>query len=162
MLYLPFLLQGNTDMTTLIKFAREWEFNAALFALLTIWLSGLSAKLILGLAFLSFLAWYYRRYRQPYSETIPRGDWIYGLFFIIAPTINAWYLIWLLPFAVIYPSRWAWIASVAIFLSYVTGLNLKHFNLLPYEQPIWVRPLEFGLIIMAFSYDIYCKRRINQ
>jgi hypothetical protein len=161
-LYLPFLWQGSTDMTTLAKFAREWEFNAALFALLTIWLSGLSTKLILGLAFLSFLTWYYLRYRLPSSETIPRGDWIYGLFLIIAPTINAWYLIWLLPFAVIYPSRWAWIASVAIFLSYVTGLNLDHFNLLPYQQPIWVRPLEFGLIFIAFGYDIYCKRRVNQ
>jgi len=97
LLYLPFWLQGGTDMIGLSVFAREWEFNSGLFGLLTVWLSSLTAKVVLGLAFLSFLTWYYLHYRH--SEKIPRGDWIYGLFLIIAPTINAWYLLWMLPFA---------------------------------------------------------------
>jgi len=156
LLYIPFWLQGSTDREALTVFAQEWEFNAALFGVLTIWLSSLNAKLVLGVAFLSFLAWYYLRYRQ--QTSIPRGDWIYGLFLFIAPAINAWYFLWLLPFAVIYPSWWAWTASVAVLLSYITGLNLGDFNLLPYDHPAWVRPLEFGLIVMAFCYDIYRNR----
>lgn len=155
LLYLPFWLQGSADMEALSVFAREWEFNAALFGVLTVWLSSFSAKLVLGFAFLSFLAWYYLNYLQTSSKQIPRGDWIYGLFLIIAPAINAWYLLWMLPFAVIYRSWWAWTASVAVFLSYITGLNMDDFNLLPYEQPIWVRPLEFGLIFLALCYDVY-------
>jgi len=63
-----------------------------------------------------------------------------------------------LAFAVIYPSWWAWTASVAVLLSYITGLNLGDFNLLPYDHPVWVRPMEFGLIVMAFCYDIYRNR----
>lgn len=158
-LYVPFWLQGGTDMIALATFAREWEFNAALFGVFTVWLSSFTAKLILGFTFLSFWTWYYLRYRRLSLENIPRGDWIYGLFLLIAPTINAWYLIWLLPFAVIYPSWWAWTASVAIFLSYITGLNLNDFSLQPFEQPIWVRPLEFGLIFMALCYDIWRQKK---
>ncbi len=158
LLYLPFWLQGGTEMIALSVFAQAWEFNSAIFGVLTVWLSSLTAKLVLGFAFLSFLAWYYLHYRLPSSEKIPRGDWIYGLFLIIAPTINAWYLLWMLPFAVIYPSWWAWTASVAVFLSYITGLNLDNLTLGTYEQPFWVRPLEFGLIFIALCYDIYRRR----
>ncbi|MEK8020051.1 MAG: hypothetical protein VSS75_024520 [Candidatus Parabeggiatoa sp.] len=157
LLYLPFWRKGGTDMIALSVFAREWEFNSGLFGLLTVWLSSLTAKVVLGLAFLSFLTWYYLHYRH--SEKIPRGDWIYGLFLIIAPTINAWYLLWMLPFAVIYPSLWAWTASVAVLLSYITGLNLDNFTLGTYEQPVWVRPLEFGLIFIALCYDFYRHQR---
>jgi hypothetical protein len=157
LLYLPFWLRGGTDMIALAVFAREWEFNAAVFGLLTILLPNLTAKIILGIAFLSFLAWYYFHYRKQPMPTIPRGDWIYGFFLMIVPAINAWYFLWLLPFAVIYPSAWAWTASVTVLLSYITALNLGDFNQLPFEQPIWVRPVEFGLIVIAFWYDFKSK-----
>ena len=69
---------------------------------------------------------------------VPRGDWIYGLFLFAAPVINPWYALWLLPFAAIYPSLWAWTASWALFLSYITGLNLGDY------RPGTVRPSGLG------------------
>ncbi len=48
LLYLPFLLQGSSDATSLAVFARAWEFNAALYAVLTQWLADTDAKLLLG------------------------------------------------------------------------------------------------------------------
>ena len=89
---------------------------------------------------------------------IPRGDWIYGLFLFAAPVINPWYVLWLLPFAVVYPSFWAWTASWALLLAYITGLNLGDFNLEPFAHPVWVRPLEFGLILIALGVDIWRRR----
>ena len=155
LLYLPFLLQGSSDATSLALFARAWEFNAALYAVLTQWLSDTDAKLLLGAVLLALGSAYWLRYRRETPGEIPRGDWIYGLFLFAAPVINPWYVLWLLPFAVIYPSLWAWTASWALFLSYITGLNLGNFDLEPYGHPAWVRPLEFGLILMALCVDIW-------
>ena len=154
-LYLPFVLQGGTDLPTLAFFAATWEFNAALYALLAPWLSPGGARLALGAALLGLGAAYGLHYLRHTPGQIPRGDWIFGAFLVAAPVINPWYAIWFLPFAVIYPSRWAWTASSAVLLSYVTGLNLDAVDLDPFVQPWWVRPVEFGAILAALGVDLW-------
>ena len=158
LLYLPFLLQGSSDTASLAVFARAWEFNAALYGVLTQWLSDADAKLLLAAGLLALGSAYWLRYRRETPGAIPRGDWIYGLFLFAAPVINPWYVLWLLPFAVVYPSFWAWTASWALLLAYITGLNLGDFNLEPFAHPVWVRPLEFGLILIALGVDIWRRR----
>ena len=158
LLYLPFLLQGSSDTASLAVFARAWEFNAALYGVLTQWLSDADAKLLLAAGLLALGSAYWLRYRRKTPGAIPRGDWIYGLFLFAAPVINPWYVLWLLPFAVVYPSFWAWTASWALLLAYITGLNLGDFNLEPFAHPVWVRPLEFGLILIALGVDIWRRR----
>ncbi len=92
------------------------------------------------------------------THGVPRGDWLYGAFLAASPVINPWYLLWLLPFAAIVPSVWAWTASVAILLGYVTGLTLNDYDLQLYQHPSWIRPLEFGLILLALAYDLFRRR----
>ena len=161
LLYLPFVLQGATDLGTLVVFAREWEFNAALFAFLKPWMSNPAARAACGLALACGVAWYYSVYRRSTSVAAPRGDWIYGGFLALWPVVNAWYLLWLLPFAAIRPSAWAWTASVAVLLSYVTGLNLNDLQMEPFGHPVWVRPVEYGLILTAMMYDLRRRRGIG-
>ena len=151
--YLPFAWLGGTDLPTLAVFAREWEFNAALFGLFKLWMPPAAARLTCGLALAGALGWYYRGYRQSASGTVPRGEWIYGLLLAVSPVINPWYLLWLLPFAAIRPSYWAWTASVAVLLSYWTEINLNNLHLDPFAHPAWVRPVEYGLILLAMAYD---------
>ena len=157
-LYAPFALQGGTDFESLLVFAREWEFNSAAFGLLTTVLRPFEAKLVLGLLCGAFWGRYYFRYSRSSAREVPRGDWLYGVLLVASPVINPWYLLWLLPFAAIAPSAFAWTASVAVFLGYVTGLNLNDGDLQPYQQPAWVRPLEFGLILLALAYDLFRRR----
>ena len=151
--YLPFVWLGGTDLPTLAVFAREWEFNAALFGLFKPWMPAATARVTCGLALAGGLAWYYGRYRQSASGAVPRGEWIYGLLLAVSPVVNPWYLLWLLPFAAIRPSSWAWTASVAVLLSYFTEINLNNLHLDPFAHPAWVRPLEYGLILLAMAYD---------
>ena len=161
LLYLPFVLQGGTDLATLVVFAREWEFNAALFAFLKPWMPAPAARAVCGFALAGGVAWYYVVYRRSASRSVPRGDWIYGGLLALWPVVNAWYLLWLLPFAAIRPSAWAWTASVTVLLSYITGLNLNDLGMEPFGHPSWVRPVEYGLILIAIVYDVLRHQRRN-
>ena len=161
LIYLPFVLQGSTDLQTLLVFTREWEFNAALFSLWKPWMPNSWARMLSGFLLAVAIASYYFVYRRKVSNTIFRGDWIYGGLFALWPVVNSWYLLWLLPFATIRPSAWAWTASVAVLLSYITGLNLSNMDMHPFAHPDWVRPLEYGLILLALVYDIYRHSRTS-
>lgn len=154
LLYTPFVLFGSTELDSLLVFMREWEFNSSLYGLLSMVIPATPLKILLAGSFGLFLSWYWITYRRD-SKTIPRGDWIYGVFFITAPVFNAWYMLWILPFAAIYPSRWAWTASVALLLTYVTGLTLHDYEMQAYAQPSWVRVVEFGAITIALLRDIH-------
>ena len=158
-LYAPFVLQGATDLATFQVFAREWEFNSALFGLLATVAPRFELRVVLGFAFAVAWACYYRAYTKGGFHEIPRGDWLYGALLAVSPVINPWYLLWLLPFAALFPSVWAWTASGAVLLSYVTYLNLQDYAMDPYAQPIWVRWLEFGLILAAVVYDLSRHRK---
>lgn len=158
LIYLPFVLQGSTDLETLLVFTREWEFNAALFSLLKPWMTNATARILCGLVLAVMIGGYYLVYRRDASDTIVRGDWIYGGLFALWPVVNSWYLLWLLPFAAIRPTAWAWTASVAVLLSYITGLNLNNMEMHPFAHPDWVRPLEYGLILLALLYDLFRRR----
>ena len=158
LIYAPFALLGGSGLATTAVFALEWQFNSALFALLAVPLSSFHARLAAGLALLGFWLWCYRRQRRAVNA-VPRGDWIYGATLFLAPVVNPWYFVWLLPFAAIYPSAWAWTASVVLLLSYVTGLNLPDLQLHPYAHPFWVQPLEFGAVAVALGWDLLRRRR---
>ncbi|MCY3590049.1 MAG: glycosyltransferase 87 family protein [Acidobacteria bacterium] len=157
--YLPFVVAGGTDLVSLLTFARDWEFNSAVFGLLGTFMPPSGARLVVGLLFAAFWGSYFLRYVRKGQRGIPRGDVLFGVLLLLSPVINPWYLLWLLPFAVLCPSFWAWTASAAILLSYMTGLNLPDYTLQPYAQPLWVRGLEFGLIGLALAVDWTVRRR---
>jgi hypothetical protein len=95
------------------------------------------------------------------SPITVRGDYLFGFFFLIIPALNPWYLIWLLPFAVLHPSVWAWAASFAILLSYIIGLNINDSNLMGYDQPVWAVIFEYSIIFFALYIDKTCIKRKN-
>ena len=153
LLYGPLLVSGEGGLAGLSAMAQNWEFNSAIYGLLTAWVPAFFAKAALALVVIGFLACYLWRYRQT-QVSIVRGDWVIGIFLLCSPVINPWYLLWALPFATIYPSRTLWVASAVILMAYITGLNLDNATSMgPYDQPIWVRPLEFGIVLLAALVD---------
>ena len=153
--YLPFVWIGGTDLVSLAVFVREWEFNSAVYGLASQALSPAGAKMVLGLAYGGFWTLCAVRFTRGDSASVPRGDWLYGALLAVSPVVNPWYLLWLLPFAAIYPSLWAWTASVAVLLSYVTGLGLGDVGMEPYGQPLWARLAEFGAIAAALVFGLF-------
>lgn len=161
LLYLPFWLQGSlADLHGLRVFLEEWEFNSMAFAAFASWLGTQAAKLICGAIFAAFYVWYLRRFvsHQPLS-VIPRGDWIYGAFFLMSAVINPWYLLWIVPFVALFPSATGIAACVVVSWSYIHGLNWENAGLAPYQHPWWVRPAEISAVALAFAAELWQRLR---
>ncbi len=154
LLYAPFLGSGG-ELTAWLAFARGFEFNAPLYALLSSWLGNAAARALLLACFVAgWLIWLARAPR----EYLPRGDILFGLLLLCAPAVNPWYLLWLLPFAAVYPTRTAWTAAAALLLAYFTPLNMGDTGAPPYRLAGWVLALEYSVIAAAWAWDLRARR----
>jgi hypothetical protein len=150
-LYAPFLLQGSwVGMDSVGAFARSWEFNASVFAVLRTVLSDTDARVACGVAFVLAYALLLRRRRDIGREPI---DLAFGLLFLLSPVVDPWYLLWLVPFAVERPRAWSVAALALVSLSYVTGATTGRTQSGLYWQPAWSRLLEYGLVALAVLGD---------
>lgn len=166
-LAIPFGIKQAWLPEGLSAMAQGWLFNAPLYFALQPFFSLSVIKTILLACFTGFWAFYLWRFllahrHQPVESAYQfRGDWLFGLFLLALPVLNPWYLVWLLPFATLHPTRWAWAASVAVLLAYATGLNLGNDQLAPYQQPISLVVLEFGIVALALISQTLGQRRAN-
>ena len=159
-IYLPFIIHGSSDVLGLSAFAQDWQYNASLYALLHSALSSQTSKLIL-LALFSFGYFIYLYKYQQSSRQLPRMDIVIAAFLFISPVLNVWYWLWLLPFAVIYPSRWAWGSCALLSLAYWNGLYLELEDYHPYQQLSWVVWLQFSGIVLLMLWDCYNPWELN-
>jgi len=167
---LPFGIQQAWLPEGLKVMSGDWFFNAPLYlsynkllpahysvnilkiVLLTSLAIGCGAALLLHL---------YRDYKEPTNAILPRGDLLFGFFFLCIPALNPWYLVWLLPFAAIKPSLWAWTASLMLLMSYISGINLGTSDLGSYQIPNWVLGVEFFIIFVALLGDLIIMRKAS-
>lgn len=162
---LPFGLVDAWLPVGLRAMAAAWLFNAPIYLFwLGTWPTDWAVatlptlKTVLSLAFIATWAVYGVRHvfgGQPNAQD--NGGalyWLFGLLFLVIPVFNPWYMVWVLTFAVLRPTATAWVASVMVLLSYVTGLNLADSDMQLYEQPLWAILTEFSCIAAAFVYDL--------
>ena len=138
---------------------RRWEFNSTLFAVIANISGASAAKWICLFLFSIFYIYYAGRWHLNHTETIPRGDWVFGVFFLFSAVVNPWYLLWLLPFVAVFPSTPGVAALIVVTLSYVHGLNLPESGLRPYEHPLWVRWAEMVVLAAAGIAEVYVRRK---
>ena len=151
-LYAIFLIQGaGAGFESTAIFARQWHFNPLAYQALH-WLmpsdpARLAAAAIVG----SLILWCHARAEGRIDMTVAG---IFGLILLFSSAVNAWYLLWLLPFAVSHRHVWPFAATVALPFSYLTGLNMGDDSLGPF-QVHWVAQLiEVGILITAIVWDI--------
>ncbi|MCY4144421.1 MAG: glycosyltransferase family 87 protein [Gammaproteobacteria bacterium] len=154
LLYIPFLMQGASEFDSLFVFAQHWEFNSILHGVASSLVGSDIARLFLGAAFVCGVTLYLLKYYKSTRLEIPRGDLLLGCLLLVSPVVNPWYVVWLLPFAVIYPSFWAWTSAYAVFLAYVSAINMGLLDQDPFFQPLWARVLLVGLLFFAIGFDL--------
>lgn len=114
------------------------------------------AKIIIVLVFCGIFFYYMKRLRNDLSR---HGDrWVFkigvillGWFFLLNPTVQPWYLCWLLPFLIVAPNR-AWIL--------LTGfVGLSYWILIDYtrdgvwQESAWVLWVEYLPFFALLIYD---------
>ncbi len=155
--YAPFIFQGS-ELTGLLAFGSHWEFNAAIYSLLTYVMSGVEAKILCAILLFGIMLYCLRCFRQSSVLNI-RGDLLIGGLLMLSPVINPWYLLWLLPFAAIQNYTWPWVLSFTVLFSYFSGINSGSDALAAYQLFVWVKPIEYIPVLLAMCYDTYKKRK---
>lgn len=155
---LPFGLLDAWVPEGLHAMGSDWLFNAPLYAILANWLDIVTIKGLLLGALACGCGAYLLYALTHWPLKTPRADLLFAALFLCLPALNPWYLVWLLPFAVITPSLWAWAASLCVLLSYVSGLNLPASELDSYQHPNWVLVVEFGAILIAAISSFFMRR----
>lgn len=163
---LPFGLRDAWLPGGLSAMSSDWLFNAPIYFLAELiagsWLSLSALKFtligILGAASATYLLRFLMKGPDTIVHKELRGDLLYLGLFLCAPAFNAWYLIWLLPFAVIRPSVWAWVLSISIMFSYASGINLNNTGLEAYQHSGWMLSIEFMPPVIAIILISLSKR----
>ncbi len=155
-LYAPFVIKGDTDLPMLVYYAHNWIFNPFLFITLAGVTSDQVARYICFALFLMWYAWYFSYFKQNESETeIPCLDLVFGCLILFSPVINPWYLVWVMPFAVMRPSFCVWVASYAVIMAYAPGINLPDFTWRTYQVDLNALIIEYVAISIAFMFSIH-------
>lgn len=153
--YAPFFWLAGSDMPTLSQFAQNWRFNPLFYGALD-WLAGpTNGRFIAAAAIITMTAiLYWRDARAGLNRAkIPPADYALGALLVLSPVVNPWYLLWLLPFAVLRPSRTAWTATFLIPLSYWNGTNQNLGSAHEFDVPIIVTLIEIAGLTVAAYYD---------
>ena len=109
-----------------------------------------AAQLLAGLLVVIAWAVIFLQDARTDPHELPRGDLLYGCFFLCSPIVNPWYLLAMLPFVTLRPTAWGVAALAAVTLSYAHGLHLGPESLFaPYEVPWRVRALEISAVLFA-------------
>jgi len=142
--FMPFAEHLESHLMALAAVGSDWQFNASLYTVISLCCaSGMASKLVaLGL-FLLLMALLWRR-RWPLLQAAPIAI---GAALLLTTTLQPWYMVWLVPFLVLYPNR-AWLL--------LTGLVMLSY--LPYHTlattGTWAEPAWLGLVIYLPFYTL--------
>jgi hypothetical protein len=146
-LYAPFMATAlGAGFESTATFATEWRFNPLGFAVLESVLGDTLARLAAGFTGVMLILLFHAA--SPSTDATPLAA-IFAVVVLVSPAVNAWYILWVLPFAVGQSAIWPWLISAALPLSYLTGLNLDSSTLAAFQ----VHPVAYGLqvIIILFA-----------
>jgi alpha-1,6-mannosyltransferase len=142
------------EWTALQVFAKHWQFNASLYALLSSLLNEHTARYLCGILIVLVScgcgAGILLQKRFNLSELPIKVLFILTALLLLSPVVNSWYLLWLLPLCTLLPNRGGtWLACAALLLAHGTAgaLNLNYHD--PFHIPLGLRLVEYSLLILA-------------
>jgi len=162
-IYGPLVASGSCgEWAGLHAMASYFEFNSFGYAVLAHFFGSTAARRLWLILFGLLAAFLFARWahRKRSLQEAPVAD-VMLAFFLLSPVLNPWYLVWLVPFAAVQPTRRSVALLIVVPLSYATGLNLGDSALATYAQPVWVRPVEFGIVMLAVLSGFWLRLRLR-
>ena len=141
----PFVLHLGAWFAATTRFAGTWVFNAGPWRLLE-WAHGDQvARIVAGLAALGLAAWWTVTDPGDDEALLRRAALILGAAVLLGAAVMPWYLLWVLPLAVL--ARWrSWVLLTALsLLSYLTYIDQT--------EHAWWLVLEYGVFAAATAVE---------
>lgn len=155
--YAIFLVQGaGAGFESTATFASQWHFNPLAYAAILTFLPSEPARIVAAAAAGLAVLWLHARAAMRFDGAMTA---IFGAILLFAAAVNAWYLLWLLPFAIGGRQIWPFAATAALPFSYLTGLNLGEESLRPFEVHLLARLAEVAILAGAMAWDMGSMRR---
>lgn len=151
--YLPFLDAGQNLFSGFLKFAREWQFNAGLFAFVRWFFELFTANggdlarnvcAILILAVIAGLAW-----KDDLSDKyfVKSAAITLGILVIFSPTVMPWYLSWVLPIAVLARQNiWFYFSAIVLAAFHI---------IIDQNEYAIVLFFEYSLLLILFLWELH-------
>lgn len=149
--YLPYLGAGPDLFSGLLVYGDKWRFNDSLFSVFFYLTDSLNASKIIAALLFAALVAYCASITDPFRSAFV----LLGGFLVLTPTVQPWYLVWIIPFLCLYPNpAWILLSGLAA-LSYhvVIGFVLTG----NWQEETWVRYVQYvpfyGLLIARSVRD---------
>ncbi len=144
--YLPYMDAGPHLFSGLLVYGDKWRFNDSVFSILFFLTDSLNvSKIIVATLFAGLVAFCAVRITDPFRSAFV----LLGGYLVLTPTVQPWYLVWVVPFLCLYPNpAWILLSGLAA-LSYhvVIGFVLTEC----WHEETWVRFVQYvpfyGLLI---------------
>jgi len=163
--FVPFAGAGPGLVFGLREYALRWRFNDAAFSvlhrgLLAVGLTEPTAlfcgKIVVGVVLVGAVSFAALR-----KLTFVRGAYlVLGIYLLLSPTLQPWYLTWMVPFLCVYPNR-AWVMLTGLVLvSYAiligAGADSQHWS-----EPAWTKPVQFVPFYALLIWDAWRARPLG-
>lgn len=154
LLYVPFLDGWQLPAGSLGTYLAQWRFNGPLFRWLATW-TGTAPAIALAVAAGLAAAVHARRTRH--RDDPAAWAWPLAATVLLLPAIYPWYLVWLIPFL---GPRTLWplvVWTLASMLTYTVWT--PHLAGDGWILPVWVEPVEYGLVAGVAGWMWWDRRR---
>ena len=144
--YLPYMDAGPRLFSGLLVYGDKWRFNDSVFSIIFFLTDSLNvSKIIVAALFAGLAAFCAVRITDPFRSAFV----LLGGYLVLTPTVQPWYLVWIIPFLCLYPNpAWILLSGLAA-LSYhvLIGFVLTEC----WHEETWVRFVQYvpfyGLLI---------------
>jgi hypothetical protein len=140
LLYLPFL--DMPPIGSLGVFARTFEFNGPVAAVLTSWITREGARWFIGGSLAVLLGWLWRR-RIPLSDAA--FIWIAAVL-LASPIVHPWYVTWLIPFLAWRRDLWLLVWTGSVIAAY--AVLPEWWSAGTWRLPTWALILEYAPVYL--------------
>lgn len=143
-LYLPYSIgAGLSVFGSLGRYLTDWQFNASVFFVLKYVLGMGSARIVVGVAFVGWLAWLWWRK----GDVLNKMFAAFGGYLVLTTTFFPWYFVWIFPFVLRNLSAAFLVLSGTALLSY-------HIHIGYYSVGKWVPMPWLGVLAYLPFYAL--------
>ena len=151
--YLPFILDIDGFLRTLITVGSKWRFNDSIFSIIIYYTGSLVVSKMIILLFFILLT-IYLVYRK--TDMMKSGYILIGALLILTPNLHPWYIVWIVPFLCFFKNR-AWIVLTSLALiSYQVLVGFVETGI--WQESLWVKLIEYIPFYALIIYDTASKK----